>query len=60
MEIIPILETECPEFEEGTPENIIVRDVRREAICLMLGISTKSDDETILAHAKAWGESYNG
>lgn len=46
--------------EEKEPEIIIVRDVRREAICLMLGISTESDDDTILAHAKAWGESFNG
>ena len=46
--------------EQGEPIIITVRDIRREAICLILGISTDSDDDTILAHAKAWGESFNG
>lgn len=54
MEEIEIIE------EEKEPEIITVRDIRREAICLMLGITTDSDDDTILAHAKAWGESHNG
>lgn len=46
--------------EEKEPEIIIVRDVRREAICLMLGISTDSDDDTILKYAKSFGEENNG
>ena len=41
--------------EEKDPEIIVVRDIRREAICLMLGIPTDSDDDTIITKAKAFG-----
>lgn len=54
MEEIKILE------EEKEPEIIMVRDARREALCLMLGISIDSDDDTMLKKAKLFGEKNNG
>ena len=38
--------------EEKEPEIIIVRDVSREAICLMLGIDTDCTDDELLTKAK--------
>ena len=46
--------------EEKEPEIIVVRDARRESICLMLGISTDSDDDTMLKYARLFGEKNNG
>lgn len=52
MEIVPILDTETPVFDEGKPEIIHVGNPVRDALCVMLGIDTDSTDKELLEKAK--------
>ena len=46
--------------ETKEPEIIIVRDIRREAICLMLGLDTGCTDDELLTEARKFKERLDG